>query len=51
MATRSSPFGVRLQGRPDHVKRILLDTSTDLGRDRCHQGHGMPSLMQTLPAV
>jgi hypothetical protein len=39
------------QGRPDHVKRILLDTCTDLGRDRYHQGHGMPNLMQMLLAV
>jgi hypothetical protein len=33
------------------VKRILLDTCTDLGRDRYHQGHGMPNLMQMLLAV
>jgi hypothetical protein len=39
------------QGRPDQVKRILLDTCTDLGRDRYHQGHGMPNLMQMLLAV
>jgi len=39
------------QGRPDQVKRILVDTCTDLGRDRYHQGHGMPNLMQMLLAV
>jgi subtilisin family serine protease len=39
------------QGRPDQVKRILIDTCTDLGRDRYHQGHGMPNLMQMLLAV
>ena len=58
MATRPSPakrkfLSVRreFQGRPDQVKRILLDTCTDLGRDRYHQGHGMPNLMQMLLAV
>ncbi len=40
-----------LRGRPDEVKRVLLDTCTDLGRDRYHQGRGMPNLMQMLLAV
>lgn len=35
-------------GRPDEVKKILLDACTDLGRDRYHQGHGMPNLMKML---
>lgn len=39
------------RGRPDEVKRVLLDACTDLGRDRYHQGHGMPNLMQMLLAV
>lgn len=39
------------RGRPDEVKRILLDTCTDLGRDRYQQGRGMPNLMQMLLAV
>jgi subtilisin family serine protease len=39
------------RGRPDEVKRILLEASTDLGRDRYHQGRGMPNLMQMLLAV
>jgi hypothetical protein len=39
------------QGRPDEVKRLLLDTCTDLGRDRYLQGRGMPNLMQMLLAV
>lgn len=39
------------RGRPDEVKRVLLDTCTDLGRDRYHQGRGMPNLMQMLLAV
>lgn len=39
------------RGRPDEVKRILLDACTDLGRDRQHQGHGLPNLMQMLLSV
>jgi subtilisin family serine protease len=39
------------RGRPDEVKRVLLETSTDLARDRYHQGRGMPNLMQMLLAV
>ena len=35
-------------GRPDDVKRILLDNCNDLGRDRYHQGAGMPNLMKML---
>lgn len=36
------------RGRPDDVKRLLLKACTDLGRDRYHQGHGLPNLMQML---
>jgi len=39
------------RGRPDEVKRILLDACTDIGRDRYHQGRGIPNLMQMLLAV
>jgi subtilisin family serine protease len=39
------------QGRPDEVKRLLLETSTDLARDRYLQGRGMPNLMQMLLSV
>ena len=35
-------------GRPDEVKRILLDNCNDLGRDRRHQGHGIPNLLKML---
>jgi hypothetical protein len=38
-------------GRPDDVKRILLDACTDIGRDRHHQGRGIPNLMKMLLAV
>ena len=36
------------RGRPDEVKAILLRTCTDIGRDRYHQGHGVPNLMKML---
>jgi hypothetical protein len=36
------------RGRPDEVKALLLRTCIDLGRDRYHQGHGMPNLMRML---
>jgi hypothetical protein len=39
------------RGRPDEVKRILLDTCTDIGRDRHHQGKGVPNLMKMLLSV
>jgi subtilisin family serine protease len=39
------------RGRPDEVKKILLQSCTDLGRDRYHQGSGVPNLMQMLMAV
>ena len=36
------------RGRPDEVKRVLLECCIDLGRDRYHQGRGLPNLMQML---
>ena len=36
------------RGRPDEVKQLLLRTCIDLGRDRYHQGYGMPNLMRML---
>jgi subtilisin family serine protease len=36
------------RGRPDEVKALLLKTCNDTGRDRYHQGHGVPNLMQML---
>jgi subtilisin family serine protease/pimeloyl-ACP methyl ester carboxylesterase len=38
-------------GRPDEVKKILLNTCVDIGRDRYHQGKGIPNLMQMLLTV
>jgi hypothetical protein len=33
------------------VKKVLLDTCVDIGRDRYHQGRGIPNLMQMLLTV
>ena len=38
-------------GRPDDVKRILLDNCTDLGRQQSMQGAGMPNLVKMLVNV
>ena len=35
-------------GYPDRVKRILLESCTDLERDRYHQGAGLPNLVKML---
>lgn len=35
-------------GQPDKVKKLLLDSSTDLGRDRTVQGAGLPNLVRML---
>jgi hypothetical protein len=35
-------------GRPDDVKRILLENCNDLRRDRYHQGAGVPNLVKML---
>jgi len=42
---RGSPGGL---GKLDEVKQILLKNCNDLGRDRYHQGAGMPKLMAML---
>ena len=35
-------------GYPDRLKEILLNSCTDLKRDRMHQGAGMPNLVKML---
>ncbi|HEY4368565.1 MAG TPA: S8 family peptidase [Steroidobacteraceae bacterium] len=35
-------------GYPDRLKQILVDSCTDLKRDRMHQGAGMPNLVKML---
>jgi subtilisin family serine protease len=39
------------RGRPDEVKKVLLDACVDINRDRYHQGKGIPNLMQMLLSV
>lgn len=38
-------------GYPDRVKEILVNSCTDLKRDRMHQGAGMPNLVKMLLAT
>ncbi|MEE6262666.1 S8 family peptidase [Plantactinospora sonchi] len=38
-------------GRPDRVKRALLESATCLGRDRAFQGHGLVDAMRALQSV
>ncbi|MGI5148084.1 S8 family peptidase [Plantactinospora sp. CA-294935] len=38
-------------GRPHRVKRALLDSATDLGRDRSFQGRGLVDAMRALQSV
>jgi serine protease AprX len=40
-----------LIGRPDRVKRIIIDTCTDLGRERSFQGAGMIDVLRAIQAV
>jgi serine protease AprX len=38
-------------GRPEEVKRIFLDSATDLGRERYFQGHGVVDVMRAIQSV
>jgi subtilisin family serine protease len=38
-------------GRPEDVKRIILDSATDLKRDRYFQGSGLVDLMRAIQSV
>lgn len=38
-------------GKPDEVKRILMDTASDLGRDRTFQGRGLVDAMRAIQSV
>ena len=38
-------------GRPEDVKRVFLDSATDLGRERYFQGRGLVDLMRAIQSV
>jgi subtilisin family serine protease len=38
-------------GRPEEVKRIFVNTATDLRRDRYFQGAGLVDLMRAIQSV
>ncbi|HWM17656.1 MAG TPA: S8 family peptidase [Microbacterium sp.] len=38
-------------GRPEEVKRVLLDSATDIGRSRTFQGRGVVDLMRAIQSV
>jgi serine protease AprX len=40
-----------LMGRPDRIKQILVETCTDLGRDRSFQGAGVVDILRAIQAV
>lgn len=39
------------EGRPEEIKRVFLDSATDLGRERYFQGHGVVDLMRAIQSV
>ena len=39
------------RGQPDRLKAILMNTATDLGRDRYFQGRGLVDLMRAIQSV
>ena len=40
-----------LIGDPDRVKQILLDSATDLGREKYFQGHGLVDVLRALQSI
>jgi subtilisin family serine protease len=38
-------------GKPDDVKRILMDSASDLGRERTFQGRGLVDAMRAIQSV
>jgi subtilisin family serine protease len=38
-------------GQPETVKRLFLQSATDLGRDRFFQGQGLVDLMRAIQAI
>lgn len=40
-----------LIGQPQRIKRILLESATDLGRERSFQGHGMLDVLRSFQSI
>jgi hypothetical protein len=40
-----------LIGDPDRVKQILIDSATDLGREKYFQGHGLVDVLRAMQSV
>ncbi|MDP9194209.1 MAG: S8 family peptidase [Acidobacteriota bacterium] len=40
-----------LIGDPDRVKQILLDSATDLGREKYFQGHGLVDVLRAMQSI
>jgi subtilisin family serine protease len=38
-------------GRPDEIKKVLLDNATDLGREPAFQGSGFVDMMRAIQAI
>ena len=39
------------KGRPEEIKKLLMDTATDLARDPCFQGRGLVDMMRAIQAI
>jgi subtilisin family serine protease len=40
-----------LIGDPERVKQILLDSATDLGREKYFQGHGLVDVLRAMQSI
>jgi len=38
-------------GRPDEIKKVLLENATDLGREPSFQGSGFVDMMRAIQAI
>jgi hypothetical protein len=38
-------------GRPEEIKKLLVENATDLGRDAAFQGRGLVDMMRAIQAI
>jgi hypothetical protein len=38
-------------GRPQEIKKLLVENATDLGRDTAFQGRGLVDMMRAIQAI